>query len=385
VTIDMTKAAPTADIARSLAPLLAARRDAAETAACLDAEVDRAFADARLYLLVAPREYGGHEASIAEVIETVEALAVGDPGAAWHVANSVVAGVLGGCTDPDAARQLYAGPPRHFGFSAVPGGTATADPDRGGYRIEGRWPFVTGARSTGWVGLTAIVVGADPPQARTFFVPASEVTVEDTWRGMLGMMSSGSHAVSASDAHSPAGLSFSFVDPQPRLARPMFLARPYLVFAATGIGVVLGVWQAALEATIAAVGGKRSSMDGSLQAELSSVQLAVAEAYADLTAFRSGLLAESAAMWDRLSIAGHVTPAERAPLWALLLRTPATARESISRLYAASSTLAWPADHPVARAVRDIHSITVAFERFSKAMADAGRAMTGLEPLMPPF
>ena len=244
---------------------------------------------------------------------------------------------------------------------------------------------MTGAKSAAWLGLTAMVEGSNPPQARTFFVRAADVHIEHTWEGMLGMASSGSHAVRADGAFCPAGLSYSFVDPQPLITRPTYQIRPYQMFSATGVGVVLGVWRSAIDATTATVGGKRSSFDGSLQAELVSVQIALAEADSAYRAVRAGVQAEAEELWRVLSRAGATTPAERAPLWGLLLTAPTAARESVSRLYAASSTVAWHGDHAASRAVQDIHAISVAFERFSKLLADVGRVHTGLDPLMPVF
>jgi hypothetical protein len=46
---------------------------------------------------------------------------------------------------------VFAGPPGPYGFSIVRGGMAT--PVDGGYRLTGRWPFLTGARDVTWAAV----------------------------------------------------------------------------------------------------------------------------------------------------------------------------------------------------------------------------------------
>ncbi|MEZ5263761.1 MAG: acyl-CoA dehydrogenase family protein [Acidimicrobiales bacterium] len=380
---------PTVDAARRVAPTLAAHRQDADRAARMAPAVCDAMGRAGMFALCAPRECGGAEVGLVELVETIEVLARADPGAAWHVGNSVVAGCCAASSGPADRAELFADLTRPFGFSAVPGGTAR--PVDGGWSITGRWPFVTGSLDAGWLGLTARVHEADGsprlldgrPVVRTFYVRAADVQVEPTWEAVAGMRSSGSNAVAADAVRSPGELSYSFFDPRPLLPRPLYQIVPYQLFWATVVGTVLGIWAAAVDAAAATVSGKRSSIDGGLAAELVSVQHTLAEADTTRRAFRLAVLDGLGGVWEAASARGGTTATERAPAWAAMILAPDRARESVSRLYAAATTQVWLASHPLARAVADLHAITVAFERFRPIVADHGRQLAGLEPLHP--
>ena len=175
-------------LAKNIAPVLTAHRAEAKRQARMVPEVLAALRDASLFRLCAPVECGGHEADLRTAFDVMEALAKADPGAAWHVANAVVAGACAACVEPSQRALLFGEPSGHFGFSAVPGGTARQV--EGGWVLDGHWPFVTGSLDAIWMGLTARIVEADGrlrlgandlAVARTFFVRAGDATVEPTW------------------------------------------------------------------------------------------------------------------------------------------------------------------------------------------------------------
>ena len=80
----------------------------------------------------------------------------------------------------------------------APAGTLT---DHGhGYRLSGRWPFTSNCLHSEWIGLGALHAddpGA-PPALRVVFLPAAEVSIEDTWESS-GLRATGSHHVTVSD------------------------------------------------------------------------------------------------------------------------------------------------------------------------------------------
>ena len=81
-----------------------------------------------------------------------------------------------------------------------------------GYRIEGSWPFMTGAADARWATATVAITppGAPsevPPDIRRIVVPMASLEVHDTWAVASGMRGTGSHAVSAHDVYVPASRS----------------------------------------------------------------------------------------------------------------------------------------------------------------------------------
>ena len=118
-------------------------------------------------------------------------MAEADPTVEWHVANATLTGLDSTRLDAAARAEIYADGRFPYGNGAAPVGRAT--PVDGGYRLTGRWPFVTGVEHAQWNLLAAIVVDssadARPPvtggygsaAAQVFLVPNARISIERTW------------------------------------------------------------------------------------------------------------------------------------------------------------------------------------------------------------
>jgi alkylation response protein AidB-like acyl-CoA dehydrogenase len=71
------------------------------------------------------------------------------------------------------------------------GPLGTATPDGAGYRITGRWPFVSGCLHAGWHALGVRLRGDDSPHRPLAFVHPDDVQVLDTWNSW-GLRGTGS-------------------------------------------------------------------------------------------------------------------------------------------------------------------------------------------------
>jgi hypothetical protein len=222
------------------------------------------------------------------------------------------------------------------------------------------------------------------PDFRLFVVPAREMIIEDTWAGATAMRSSGSHAARVEGAVVDDGFSYSFGQPRV-LDRSLYRLPTYLCFAASAVGIVLGVLGAAIEGTCGSARTKRSSADGSAWSDLVTVRQAVADAVAVHQTLRAGVLAALDQLQARYGSSTEVAPDDRAVAWATLFHTVDTARETISRLAAASSSESYMAGHLTERASRDIHAIAVAFERLRSLNESAGAVLVGAAPVNPAF
>src|SRR5581483_5221526 len=82
--------------------------------------------------------------------------------------------------------------------------TGKATPADGGYRLSGRWSFVSGVDYSDWVIVAAMVFAPQgPPQARHFLVPRKDYSVLDTWHN-VGMRGTGSNDLIVDDVFVPA-------------------------------------------------------------------------------------------------------------------------------------------------------------------------------------
>lgn len=224
------------------------------------ASVD-ALVETGLLTLKLPAELGGIEADPALQFEVVERLSAIDPSTAWCLLIGGTGVGLPGAFLPDAAvaRMFEGGRIPTAAIVAVPSGEAV--PVEGGYRVTGRWSFVSGVPHAEWVTVGAMVRKdgrADAPEPRLFVVPAKSVRIHDNWH-VMGLKGTGSCDVSLEDCFVPAAFSWDRLNsPQQRggalyrMGHPGFVANEHAAFA-------IGAARGALDAIQTLARAKRRS------------------------------------------------------------------------------------------------------------------------------
>jgi alkylation response protein AidB-like acyl-CoA dehydrogenase len=384
--LEMTDSHSLVAEARGMTGLLRSARPGAEESGHMAPEVRQAFGRAGMFRLAAPREVGGHEVRLPVMAAILHELAVGDPGAAWHLANSPMAGLVAASLSPSARERVFDDPEACYSYSAIPGGRAV--PIHGGVELSGRWPFVTGIRDARWVVLSAMLIqNAEAPRLRDLrllLVPAEKVTIEDTWSGAAALRSSGSNAVRVEGLFVEDDLIFSFT--QPRLIdRSLYRLPASIVFTASASTIAVGVLRAALDATISSASTKMSSLTGSPWSDHTHVRVAVARAEATHHSIRAGLFAALDQLQDDYEATTEVAPIRRALAWATMHHAVDEARRATSSLAGSASSQAFMTGHGFEAAVRDIHAIPVALENMRPLEQAAGGVLLGAPPDNPIF
>ncbi len=384
--LDVIDSHPLVMRATELRPLLQSSRAEAEAMAHMAPAVRKAFGDEGMFRLAAPREVGGHELRLSTMAAVVHELAVGDPGAAWHLANSPMAGLAAASLSAAARARVFAQEDTCYSYSAIPGGRAV--PVTGGAELSGRWPFVTGIRDAGWVVLSGMLQhGEDPPRPRDlrlFLVPADKVIVEDTWSGAAALRSSGSNAVRAEGILVEDELTVSFTQPRV-LDRSLYRIPSQMIFTASAATIAVGVLRAALDATIR-------------ECEHETVKLHRRPLVGPCARADHRRPCRGNASLSPHWAAGRAGPArrplhgqrtgrarERAVAWGVMLHVVDQAREALSSLAGSASSQAFMVGHRFEAAVRDIHAILVAMEHMRPLEQAAGGVLLGAPPGSPVF
>ena len=141
-----------------------------------------------------------------QVVEEVSRI---DSAAGWNLQLSSGIDAVGAWFSDDGAKEIYGEPDTSFAGSFFPPRRAVAVD--GGYRLDGRTPFVSGAHQAHWfLGLAQVYDGdmqrlnADgTPVTLLTMCPASEAVIVDNWR-TLGMRGTGSHDVVITDVFVPS-------------------------------------------------------------------------------------------------------------------------------------------------------------------------------------
>lgn len=244
----------------SIRDTITAHADEAERLGTLPRASVDALQSTGLLSLKLPEALGGAEADPALQFEVIEKLSAIDPSAGWCLMIGGTGIGLPGAFLPEAAIACVFEGRRIPTAAIVAMPTGEAVPVDGGYRVTGRWPFVSGVPHAEWVTVGARVLASDasPPEPRLFVVPAKALHIHDNWH-VMGLKGTGSNDVSLCDHLVPEAFTWDRQkSPQQRggalyrLGHPGFVANEHAAFA-------IGVGRGALDAIQQLARAKRRS------------------------------------------------------------------------------------------------------------------------------
>lgn len=202
--MDSPTRAELAGRAVALQPLLRERATTAEAHRRMPEEVNEALTRAGMFRLLSPKRYGGYQTDARTVIEVTEVLGEADGSASWLVALGSVANWISGLGSERAAEDIFGSNPDARVAGAVAGNPATSRRVAGGWQVSGRWSYSSGAWHATWASLGVPLTdeAGEVVDHALVVVPASELTVEETWF-TAGMKATGSNTFVADDVFVP--------------------------------------------------------------------------------------------------------------------------------------------------------------------------------------
>jgi len=373
--------------AKALVPLIIEHRQQGEADARMPRPVLEAAGAAGLFRLFAPREVGGHEASLPVAARVFEVIATADPTVAWYMVNSVAASHAVAYLSPGHRDELFAEPDRHFGVCVAPGGRAA--PRGNGFRLEGEWPLVTGVLDTRWCVLSGLVMDGDQParvrglvDLRRFLVPTELLEVETIWEDATVMRATGSHRVRLASTEIPGWSALDMTTP-PETDRPLYLLGSLMSTMTGNAAVPVGILSSALDAAANELGHKVSATTNRAATSSSATLEMIAEADAALRSIRAGLRSAAAELWDAAESGSRGSNEQRSALFGYQHYAAKVAREVISELYGRTSRAAFFRGHPLELGLRNIHAVNYAFETIRLVQHSAAMVRMGHQPTIP--
>lgn len=155
-----------------------------------DAAVE-ALKDCGFFKMLLPKKWGGLEATPQDFFADQIRIAEADMSTAWAMGIVAVHAFQIAIMSEQAQEDVYStGPNTLISSSYNPAG-AKATPCEGGFMLSGRWGWSSGSGHCTWVLLGGVIPGDG---YRTFLVPRSDYTIEDTW-DVMGLQGTGSNDV----------------------------------------------------------------------------------------------------------------------------------------------------------------------------------------------
>lgn len=347
----------------AMAPRFAERAAAAEEARRIPQESVDDMLEAGFARILIPKEAGGYGLRFDTWFEVTRELSKADASHGWCASLIIHHSHLIAQYPEAAQKTLWAGGlDVPIAVSLVPVVQAVAV--NGGYRISGKGsPFVSGVDHCTWFMLSGLSrdggTGA-APEWKFFLVPSGDCSIRDTWF-TAGMRATGSKTVVTENAFVPGDLVLRLTDlrdgrtPGGTMYRDTIFHTPYSYYAPIAVATpMLGAAQGAYE-HFREWTKTRKAQDSSSVAAKVSVQVRMARAAADLDA-ADLLLRRAVNVTNRPQDYSpkHLTRSLRD-----FARVSELTIDVIDTLLALSGTAAFDTSHPLQRAWRDIHFMSM--------------------------
>lgn len=372
--------------ARDLAPAIIAARGEIESGRKLPCTLVDALASAGMFALQTPGEYGGANLTLRDFMSVIEEIGRADGSTGW-VVSVLNGGAYAGYVEKPVADALFSGSPgTRFGASFNAGqGRAVIVP--GGFRVSGKWRFVSGCDHADWLVFGCLVVDPGvpsdemrtrPPVFRRVIMRASDATILDTWH-VSGMRGTGSHDLEAHDIFVPAEFGY---DPAASPTRDDTFFR-YPAGSMLGLGfssVGLGIARQAIDTLTELAGGKRPVGSRGLLRERATVQIDLARAEAMLGSARGYLHQVVGETWANTEAGRDISLRERATVRGAVVHAAETAAKVVDLMYNAGGATSIFETSVLERCFRDIHALTQQITMSPENFATVGRVYLGMEP-----
>ncbi len=368
-----------------LVPEVSARAAETEAARRLPPDLVALLAGSGCFGMLLPRSHGGVEGSLDDHLRAVEALSRADGSVGWTV-------MIGSSAWADMVHlpratfdELFAEPGTVVAGAISPSGTAEAV-GVDGFRIDGRWGFVTGVEYATWVGLNCLYDdhAGGPPGMRLAVLSREQVVVEDTWR-VSGLRGTGSQHVRAEGVEVSAGWTCEPMTGQACIDAVIVRVPAPALVAMCVSRVALGIAAGALDDILALATDKVPLLAPGALATSPTFHGDLAAADARLRSARALHDDTAGSVWSAAESGAPFTNQLRArarldSAWAVQ-----QAVEVVDFAYRAGGGTALYDSSPLQRRLRDVHAVTQHFIVRPDVFAAAGQVLAGREPPGPVF
>jgi len=384
------------DRVAGLVPLIREHATEGEKIGCLPLPTLNALADAGVFRISVPIEYGGFALGARDLVEIVAEIARGDGSAAWiAMIGSGFARVM--LTFPDqAVKEVYGLVPEWKGPAVASASLFSEKIQRarkvdGGYIVEagGKWGFGSGCKHAAFV-----VVGAQIDDDRGMvLLECGQYEIVDDWK-VMGLCGSSSNSITvAEDVFVPEHRVANLANMPKGLdgLRSRFAGLGYKL---DGLGLMLIV---AMETMAIPLGMARGAFDCFVQqcekkkpfnlpyetlAATPSIEVVAGKTRAMINAAEA-LIFGRADYIDRKALAGEpFTPAEEAEIMMDFVHAGNVCGQAIDMIQIALGSFTVSLSNPIQRYVRDTRvALTHGSTRLDPAAEISGRLLMGLAPL----
>ncbi|MCH8988119.1 MAG: acyl-CoA dehydrogenase family protein [Chloroflexi bacterium] len=388
-----TKAHDPVAAAKALAPQIRAARDEMQSRCRLPGPLAEAMARAGLFQLYAPSAIGGPETDPLTAFRAVEELSRVDGSVGWCSFVASAVSIYAGWLPAELGRELF-GQPLNIRVAGSFRPTGQAQAVDGGYKVGGRWNYMSGVDHANWLFLNCNIMDGDGsvpmpaldaqglPVTRMMIVPADAGVIEETW-STLGMRGTGSNDLVIEETFVPEERTYLLYGPSP-LEGPHYDPRTVTVTSWALVAAnALGMARGAMDTFVRLATESGSTASPTLLRDRTPIQTTTGEAEAIISGARAYVLDAVGAVWEA-ACRGVSDPGPQV-LQARLAITHAM-RESVRAvdlLFYAAGTNAIHEHNDLELFFRDVHTAGQHIAALHSNFEYGGQALLGLTPGAP--
>jgi indole-3-acetate monooxygenase len=369
--------------AAALGEQLRAHDPAASAASTLPDDSVGLLKSAGMFRLGLPSALGGFEADPVTLIRVAESLAYADGSAAW-VTMTANSSMFMAWLDQDVAAHLLNGQPgQPISSSFSPAGLGV-EVD-GGYRVSGRWSYVSNVSHAAMAVASFIVADPDGsprsangrPVMRWGVIPAAYLRILPTWDGAAGMRGTGSHDMLVKNVFIRAEHTLMPPFELPQAKGALYRMPFFAIIRCLLVGIPLGVARRALDELTELIKHKTRDMVPLSQDQDTQIRLAKAEAA--LRASRSFALETTERLWATVQSGDDPSVSLRADHVLAAQLAMRDAVEAVNLAFGIAGVSAALAGNVIQRCWLDVN-VASQHVAFSQARwRGAGQALLGLD------
>lgn len=368
---------PQVQKARDLMPLVAAASDENDEIRQLTGPVVKALIDGGFFTMLKTKSMGGMELKPSIFAQVTEALATADGSTGWVVCQSNGCSTTSAYLQPDVAREIF-GRPDGIVAWGPPGSPYEATPVEGGYRITGKWRFMSGSQNATWLGAHLRVAGTR--ETKTFLYPKSSATFHDIWH-TLGLRGTASNEYSVDNLFIPHERAIYRDDARDRRSdSPLYRFTSTQLYSIGFGGVALGIARGTMDAFLGLPREKVRGGAGKPMVENNVVQSHVAQSEAKWRSARYFLHAAADEAFETIEERGEMDLDQRTRLRLASTWAIQSSREIVNTLFHHCGSWAVFEENPFERRLRDIDTVAQQGQGRILHYETVGQVMLGVSP-----
>ena len=239
------------DTARELFPVLDAAAEATPPGEPMAKASLDALEDAGLYGPMVPKEVGGLDLPLADIVDLYAEVSRADGSTGWcYFAADVAAAFFGAYLPDSGVEDVFADGVPVVAGQFAPNGTAAVDGDD--LVLNGDYQFGSGIAHARWAGAGMLTVPEDGSDSLYLMgcLPVEDVELKGNW-DVLGLQATASYDYAVRDARLPRHHTFDFFAPVVHRGSPMHALGVLPLTAAGHAGWALGITRRVLDELLA--------------------------------------------------------------------------------------------------------------------------------------